>query len=108
MANEHMLTNDQIENRFGYHRATFPMSYDPADSEDDLLTNHVGELTKDGARNTAADHALIRQAYIELAKAVRDITGGPSREQSLAITSLQESMMWANAAVAMRSPLIRE
>lgn len=102
------LTDAEIENRMGYHRATFPADYDPADAEGDPLANHVGGRDKDGNRATAPDHAMLRQAYILLAHTMRDITGGPSREQALAMQALQESLMWANAAVAMRSPLIKE
>ena len=109
MADSRGLTESEIEHRFGYHRATFPQGYQPQLSSVDPLTHHVGEPDETGRRNTAADHALIRRAFIETAKVVLNITGPqPSREQSLAITSLQEAMMWANAAVAMRSPLIRE
>lgn len=99
------LTDTEIENRMGYHRATFPQGYDP---ETDLLADLAGYLTAEGVRATAPDHATLRRAYIELAKKMRDITAVPSREQSLALTALQESLMWANAAVAMRSPLIEE
>lgn len=67
-----MVDLNEIVNRFGYHPAT--------------------EATK-------ALHAEIRQGFIYMAAAlVASIPAG--REQALALTALQEAMMWANAGVA--------
>ena len=64
--------NIDIVNRFGYHPAT------------DV---------------TGPQHDAVRKAYQELAHTVAQ--GTPAgRHQSLALTALQESMMWANAAIA--------
>lgn len=48
---------------------------------------------------TGPIHDNLREAYIALADYVVAHTPG-SREQSLAMTALQESLQWANAAVA--------
>jgi len=50
-----------------------------------------------------AVHENIRLIYRQLADEVSN-TLGESREKSLAITALEESLMWANAAIA-RNPL---
>lgn len=44
-------------------------------------------------------YTRIRSLYRELAKAVVEMTP-PGREQALAMTALEESSMWANAAIA--------
>lgn len=49
-----------------------------------------------------AIYEQIRYQAKELAISISALTP-PSREQSLAITALEESVMWANAAVARRS-----
>ena len=103
---ERLMDYDEIENRMGYHRATFPAGYDPANAES-FLIDHLWEEDEDGQVATAPMHAALRQAYIALAQVMVDITP-EGREQALAMTSLQESLMWANAAVAMRAPLIKE
>lgn len=99
------VSNDEIKHRMGYHRATFPESYDPAGSVP--LADYVGYRDANRQLASAPLHAHLRKLYIELAKEVRDITS-ESREQSLALTALQESLMWANADVAMHAPLIEE
>lgn len=43
----------------------------------------------------------IRHDALELARVISDSTP-PCREQSLAITKLEEAVMWANAAIARR------
>jgi len=100
------ITEQEIEHRFGYHRATFPQGYDPINN-DDRLSEHFGERDADGNIATAAVHAVVREVYINTAKALSRIVP-PGREQALMLTALQESAMWANAGVAMQSPLIRE
>lgn len=68
-----MPSKSEIHNRFGYHRAT-------ADS--------------------APKHADVRGHFEAFAQWVaRELPDG--REQSLALTALQEAMMWSNAAIAM-------
>jgi hypothetical protein len=48
-------------------------------------------------------YAAIRAKVLETAKFVRDATPS-SREQSLALTALDEAMMFANAAIARHEP----
>jgi hypothetical protein len=45
----------------------------------------------------------LRSAAYELALDIVTLTP-PSREQALAITSLQQTIMWANAAIAINEP----
>lgn len=66
------MDNAQIENNFTYH----------APGKDDWL---VYEQLRDKAK--------------ELAYLIKDLTPD-SREQSLALTNLEQAVMWANAAVA--------
>lgn len=50
-------------------------------------------------------HELIRNACGDLAHLIDDHELIPEgREKSLAITHLEETMMWANAAIARRRP----
>ncbi|HST82581.1 MAG TPA: hypothetical protein VLL08_12675 [Kineosporiaceae bacterium] len=70
-----MITDAQkadIDNRFEFHPAT------PA---------------------TAGKHDQVRAQHLDLARWIATHTP-PGRHQSLALTALQESMMWSNAAVA--------
>jgi len=99
------ITESEIKHRLGYHRATFPKDYDFASGSP--LSEHYGEPDENGRTATAPAHAVLREAYIHLANLVVKVAPG-GREQSLALTALQESLMWANAGVAMRAPLIEE
>jgi hypothetical protein len=49
--------------------------------------------------DTGPRHDRIRAAHLALAEIVAEIVPA-GRHRSLALTALQESMMWANAAVA--------
>lgn len=71
------ITIEEVQHRFGYHRAD---------------------------QQAAEQHAAIREAYILLGSVVAQAVPA-GREQALAMTALQESMMWANAGVAMLSPV---
>jgi hypothetical protein len=68
------LTSDQLKHRFQFH---------PADAE-----------------NKKDAHQQVREVLLEAADTLVDLTGAESREQSLAITHLEEAMFWANAAIA--------
>lgn len=50
-------------------------------------------------QDRGARHDGVRGACLEAAIRIDDLTV-PCREQSLAITALEEAMMWANAAIA--------
>lgn len=68
------LTTDQLRQRFQFH---------PPQSNE-----------------TAERHDRVRSACLDAAEELVKATGSMSREQSLAITSLEEAMFWANAAIA--------
>lgn len=69
------LGPDEIKNRFGYHRAT-------ADSAP--KHNHVRQLMESTANEL-------------------DLMLPDGRDKSLAFTALQETMHWANSAIAMQN-----
>lgn len=69
---QYPLTEDQVRDRFAYH---------PATSETALL------------------HDAVRTACTELAVVLNERLPA-ARETSLALTALQETMMWANASIA--------
>jgi len=48
--------------------------------------------------------AAIRAKFAELHEAIEELTGGPSREKSLALTHLEESAMWLNKAIVKADP----
>ena len=73
------LTHDALAHRFAYH---------PADTEEKKQR-----------------HEAVRDTLLEAAEAITVLTGPPTREQSLAITKLEEAMFWANAAIARETPL---
>ena len=50
-----------------------------------------------------AIHENVRAVYRQLATEVSE-TLPESREKSLAVTALEESLMWANAAIARNDP----
>lgn len=70
----HTVTRGNLERRFAHHP--------PRDSA------------------TGNKHSRVREILLEAADEIVQITGAPSREQSLSITALEESMMWANADIA--------
>lgn len=73
------LTNDQLAHRFQFHPAK----------------NTV----------TADKHDRVRIVCLNAAEELVEVTGAMSREQSLAITKLEEAMFWANAAIAREGSL---
>lgn len=68
-----MITAQDLDTRFGYHPPTAPA--------------------------VANRHEHVRAVVREAAGRIVAATP-PGREQSLAVTALEESMMWANAAIA--------
>jgi hypothetical protein len=58
-----------------------------------------------GTPETIPLHADTRAGFIQLATFITLATA-PSREQSLALTALQEAAMWTNCAIAMTAPLV--
>lgn len=69
-----MLSRDELAHRFQFH---------PADSD-----------------NKKDAHEQVRDVCLEAADKIVELTGAESREQSLAVTKLEEAMFWANAAIA--------
>lgn len=72
------MNPSDLDNRFGFH---------PANDE------------------SRPRHERVRVLYRELATEVDALAGQDSREKSLAITALEESMFWTNAAIARVQPL---
>jgi hypothetical protein len=70
----HQISREELEHRFQFH---------PADS-----------------MNKKEAHESVRRELLEAADVIVELTGAPSREQSTAITKLEEAMFWANAAIA--------
>ena len=70
------ITSEDLLNRFSFHPATTP---------------ELGNL-----------HGNVRAACHKLAEILTELTP-TSREQSLALTHVEEAMFWANAAIA-RNP----
>lgn len=79
-----MLGNDEIENRFGFHKGTI-----------------------EGPNATAPRHAALRKKYREFAELL-DETLVDGREKSLAFTVLQEASMWSHFCIASGAPLVDE
>jgi hypothetical protein len=50
-------------------------------------------------QNTIQEHEKVRNACLEAASRIIEATGSETREQSLAVTKLEEAMFWANAAI---------
>jgi hypothetical protein len=68
------ITHDELARRFDYH---------PPNTEEKQQR-----------------HQEVRGVCLGAADKLIEMTGPPSREQSLAITKLEEAMFWANAAIA--------
>ena len=68
------ITHGELSRRFNFH---------PADTEE-----------------KADKHEKVRAVCLVAAEELVDVTGAPCREQSLAVTALEEAMFWANAAIA--------
>jgi hypothetical protein len=71
------ITRDELANRFAYH---------PADTQE-----------------KRDRHESTRSLLLDTADRIVELTGPASREQSTAITKLEEAMFWANAAIARES-----
>jgi len=83
----------------------FPNNTDPKYA---LSTEDCGELTKRFTYHSPRDdqperYAMIREWGRQMAILVMQCCP-PSRERSLALTKLEEVVMWANAAIARHEP----
>jgi len=68
------ISHDELARRFNYH---------PPNTEEKVER-----------------HGRVRAVLLDAAEEIIELTGPPSRDQSLAITKLEEAMFWANAAIA--------
>lgn len=78
------LGNEEIENRFGFHKAT---------------------IEGDGA--TQPKHRDLRVAFVGFAEML-DLILPDGRNKSLALTELEAASMWAHKAIAETAPLLNE
>lgn len=78
------LGREEIEHRFGTHRATV-----------------------EGEEATLPKHQDLRAAFKQFASTL-DVALGDSREKSLAMTALEEASMWSHKALAKTAPLVDE
>lgn len=72
-----MLGHEEIVNRFGYHK---------------------------GTEETIPKHQEVRELFMGVATMLDDLLPD-GRAKSLALTSLQESSMWCNFAIAETAPV---
>ena len=78
------MTNDEIEKRFGHHKATI-----------------------EGPGSTAPKHADLREHYTAFANMLADRLP-EGRAKSLALTALEEASMWSHKAIAETAPVVTE
>lgn len=79
-----MIGQDEIENRFGFHKGTI-----------------------EGPNATAPRHAELRRAFASFATLLDDMIDD-GRAKSVAFTELENASMWAHKAIAENAPLVRE
>lgn len=79
-----MLGKEEIENRFGFHKATV-----------------------EGENATLPKHSKLRILFRELAEELDELIPN-GRAKSVAFTELENASMWAHKAVAEGAPLIEE
>jgi len=79
-----VIGKDEIEHRFGFHKATI-----------------------EGAHATTPDHLLVRQLFKHFAGRLDELLED-GREKSVAFTHLEEASMWTHKAIAGRAPLVDE
>lgn len=102
------ITPEEIERRFGYHRATFPVDYDPQ-ANVSTLSSLIYKADANGDIATAPLHARVRQLFIAMAEElVALVPADSAREGALMLTALQEASHWANTAIAMQAPIVQE
>uniref|UniRef100_A0AAU7GZV2 Acb2/Tad1 hairpin domain-containing protein n=1 Tax=Streptomyces phage Scarif TaxID=3158858 RepID=A0AAU7GZV2_9CAUD len=79
-----MLGEQEIQNRFGFHKAT---------------------IEGDGA--TKPKHADIRHAFVDFAEYLDEVLLD-GRYKNLAMTELENASMWSHKSVAETAPLVDE
>jgi hypothetical protein len=75
------LSEEEIHNRFGFHKATI-----------------------EGPEATLPRHAVLREVFLEMAEWL-DEKLPDGREKDLALTALEEASMWSHKATARQAPL---
>ena len=100
---KNILNGTKLNQRFRSDEAVDEIYLD----KKDYTFLFAGDEDEDGNLATAPLHAQLRRLYIDLAMEMILIVP-EGRERSLALTELQNSLMWANAGVAMTAPLIEE
>lgn len=78
------LSDEDIEHRFGFHKATI-----------------------EGPEATAHEHAYLRRQFVMFAEMLAARIPA-SREATLMFTALEEASMWSHKAIAMKDPLVVE
>lgn len=82
------------------------MSEDPTGLSNPAKTKLASELPHRfqfhpaDSENRQIAHETVRRVCLEAAQQIVEVTGDASREQSLAVTHLEDAMFWANAAIA--------
>lgn len=79
-----MLSKQEIENRFGFHKGTI-----------------------EGANATAPKHADLRVKFREFAEMLEEVLPD-GRAKSIAFTELESASMWAHKSIAETAPLVEE
>ena len=79
-----MLSQEEIEGRFGFHKGTI-----------------------EGPNATAPRHADLRRAFMGFATMLEDVLPD-GRAKSVAFTELETASMWAHKAIAEQAPIVRE
>lgn len=79
-----MLGSDEIENRFGFHKATI-----------------------EGANATLPKHRDVRLKFREFAEFLDQIAP-EGRAKSVMFTELENASMWAHKAIAETAPAVHE
>jgi len=75
---------EEINNRFGFHKATI-----------------------EGSNATAPQHKELRKEFVEFAT-ILDASLPDGRAKSLAMTALEEASMWSHKAIAETAPVVVE
>lgn len=78
------ITPEEIEHRFGFHKATV-----------------------EGANATLPKHRELRLAFREFAEMLEDVLPD-GRAKSVAFTELENASMWSHKAIAELAPVISE
>jgi len=78
------LGTEEIEHRFGFHKATV-----------------------EGPNATASRHADMRKKFRDFAEEL-DAALPDGRDKALVMTKLQEASMWTHWAIAQDAPLVKE